>query len=128
MVMVQNVRRQTDIETIQTVLFLVLRDQGRGKESQAWLLMGVLLYSIICFQVRFIWRGLELSAGADRETDGRPTHLTELYTVTYELLYSGADLFLFPSPSSHVTHCTSPAKIAPHDNAICQNNQVWWCA
>lgn len=40
MVMVQNVRRQTDIETIQTVLFLVLRDQGRGKESQAWLLMG----------------------------------------------------------------------------------------
>jgi hypothetical protein len=41
--MVQNVRRQTDIETIQTVVFLVLRDQGRGKESQAWLLMGEFL-------------------------------------------------------------------------------------
>lgn len=43
MVMVQNVRRQTDIETIQTIVFLVLRDQGRGKESQAWLLMGEFL-------------------------------------------------------------------------------------
>ena len=39
-VMNQNVRRPADLETIQTLLFLVLRDQGRGNESQAWILMG----------------------------------------------------------------------------------------
>src|SRR5258708_458626 len=39
-VMTQNVRRPADLETIQTLLFLVMRDQGRGKESQAWILMG----------------------------------------------------------------------------------------
>lgn len=40
MVVNEKVRKRSDLETIQTVLFLVLRDQGRGKESQAWLLMG----------------------------------------------------------------------------------------
>lgn len=57
MVMVQNVRRQTDIETIQTVLFLVLRDQGRGKESQAWLLMGECLSYIHCISSVWPCRG-----------------------------------------------------------------------
>ncbi|KAF8326863.1 fungal-specific transcription factor domain-containing protein [Cantharellus anzutake] len=40
-VMNQNVRRSADLETIQALLFLALRDQGRGKENQAWILMGV---------------------------------------------------------------------------------------
>ncbi|KAF9517571.1 hypothetical protein BS47DRAFT_509147 [Hydnum rufescens UP504] len=42
-VMNQSLRRPSDLETIQTVLFLVLRDQGRGLESQAWLLMGIVV-------------------------------------------------------------------------------------
>lgn len=90
MVMVQNVRRQTDIETIQTVLFLVLRDQGRGKESQAWLLMGALLYSIISFQSLLFWRGLELSLGTDRQAV-RLTRLDPIFGpmnfFTQELTY-----------------------------------------
>ncbi|KAF9042780.1 hypothetical protein BDZ89DRAFT_1128393 [Hymenopellis radicata] len=34
------VRKETRLETIQALVFLALRDHGRGNESQAWLLIG----------------------------------------------------------------------------------------
>jgi hypothetical protein len=40
-------RKRSKIETIQTLLLLALRDQGKGNESQAWLLLGSAYYFLL---------------------------------------------------------------------------------
>jgi hypothetical protein len=41
----KTLRYRSKIETVQTLLLLALRDQGKGNESQAWLLLGKCLLS-----------------------------------------------------------------------------------